>query len=180
MKRFAMSFTVAASAVIMAACSSGVKLDENAGKGAPVTNGNAGMDNSSSRPVTPVTVATPDPLNDPTGVLAKRSVYFDYDKFDIKPEYKELVAAHAKYLAANKGTKILIQGNTDERGSREYNLALGQKRSDAVKKALSLLGVREEQLESVSLGEEKPKAEGNDETAYAENRRADILYSGEF
>ncbi|BBN89041.1 peptidoglycan-associated lipoprotein Pal [Azospira sp. I09] len=120
------------------------------------------------------------PYNDPKNVLYKRSVYFDYDKFDIKPEYKELVAAHAKYLAANKGTKILIQGNTDERGSREYNLALGQKRSDAVKKALSLLGVREDQLESVSLGEEKPKAEGNDEAAYAENRRADILYSGEF
>lgn len=120
------------------------------------------------------------PYNDPKNVLYKRSVYFDYDKFDIKPEYKDLVAAHAKYLAANKGTKVLIQGNTDERGSREYNLALGQKRSDAVRKALSLLGVAEAQIESVSLGEEKPKAEGNDEAAYTENRRADILYNGEF
>ncbi|HJW04372.1 MAG TPA: peptidoglycan-associated lipoprotein Pal [Azospira sp.] len=120
------------------------------------------------------------PYNDPKNVLYKRSVYFDYDKYDIKDEYKELVAAHAKYLAAHRDAKILIQGNTDERGSREYNLSLGQKRSDAVKKAMGLLGVKEDQLESVSLGEEKPKAEGHDESAYAENRRADILYNGEF
>lgn len=120
------------------------------------------------------------PYNDPKNVLYKRSVYFDYDKYDIKDEYKDLVAAHAKYLAAHRDAKILIQGNTDERGSREYNLALGQKRSDAVKKAMGLLGVKDEQIESVSLGEEKPKAEGHDEAAYTENRRADILYNGEF
>ena len=122
----------------------------------------------------------PDVLTNPKSILSKRSVYFDYDKFEVKAEYKDLVAAHAKFLADNRQFKMLIQGNTDERGSREYNLALGQKRADALKKMLVLLGAREDQVESVSLGEEKPKNEGQNETAYAENRRGDMLYSGEF
>jgi peptidoglycan-associated lipoprotein len=122
----------------------------------------------------------PPELTDPKSILSRRSIYFDYDKFDIKPEYRDLVAAHAKFLVTNRQFRILIQGNTDERGSREYNLALGQKRADAVKERLVLLGVREEQAESVSLGEEKPKSLGQDETAWAENRRSDLLYSGEF
>jgi peptidoglycan-associated lipoprotein len=122
----------------------------------------------------------PPELTDPKSILSKRSIYFDYDKFDIKPEYRDLVAAHAKFLVNNRQFRMLIQGNTDERGSREYNLALGQKRADAIKKQLVLLGVREEQVESVSLGEEKPKNLGQDETAWAENRRGDLLYSGEF
>ena len=119
-------------------------------------------------------------LTDPKSILSKRSIYFDYDKFEVRAEYKDLVAAHAKFLANNRQFKMLIQGNTDERGSREYNLALGQKRADAIKKMLVLLGAREEQVESVSLGEEKPKNEGTDEAAWAENRRGDMLYSGEF
>ena len=122
----------------------------------------------------------PPELTDPKSILSKRSVYFDYDKFEIKAEYKDLVAAHAKFLTNNRQFRMLIQGNTDERGSREYNLALGQKRADAVKKQLVLLGAREDQVESVSLGEEKPKNAGHDEAAYAENRRSDMLYSGEF
>ena len=122
----------------------------------------------------------PPELTDPKSILSKRSVYFDYDKFDIKAEYKDLVAAHAKFLSSNRQFKMLIQGNTDERGSREYNLALGQKRADAVKKALGLLGVSESQLESVSLGEEKPSCGEASETCWAANRRGDMLYSGEF
>ena len=122
----------------------------------------------------------PPELTDPRNILSKRSIYFDYDKYDVKPEYKDLVTAHAKFLANNRQFKMLIQGNTDDRGSREYNLALGQKRSDAIKKMLTLLGAREEQVESVSLGEEKPKNEGQDEAAWAENRRGDMLYNGEF
>mgnify|MGYP003377039732 CR=1 FL=1 len=118
----------------------------------------------------------PRELTDPKSKLAQRSIYFDLDKYEVKDEYKDLVAAHAKYLVANKGFKVLIQGNTDERGSREYNLSLGQKRSDAVKRSLTLLGATESQVESVSLGEEKPKNPGHDESAWAENRRADILY----
>jgi len=120
----------------------------------------------------------PAELTDSKSILSKRSVYFDYDKFDIKAEYKDLVAAHAKFLTNNRQFKMLIQGNTDERGSREYNLALGQKRADAIKKQLVLLGAREEQVESVSLGEEKPKNAGQNEAAWAENRRGDMLYRG--
>jgi peptidoglycan-associated lipoprotein len=119
-------------------------------------------------------------LTDPNSILSKRSVYFDYDSFEVKSEYKDLVTSHAKFLADNRQFKMLIQGNTDERGSREYNLALGQKRADALKKMLALLGAREEQLESVSLGEEKPKNEGQNEAAWAQNRRGDMLYTGEF
>ena len=115
-------------------------------------------------------------LTDPKSILSKRSVYFDYDSFEIKSEYKDLVSAHAKFLVENRQFKMLIQGNTDERGSREYNLALGQKRAEAVKRSLSLLGVKEDQIESVSLGEEKPKNPGHDDSAWSENRRADILY----
>jgi peptidoglycan-associated lipoprotein len=122
----------------------------------------------------------PPELTDAKSILSKRSVYFDYDKFDIKPEFSGLVAAHAKFLANNRQFRMLIQGNTDDRGSREYNLALGQKRADAVKKQLVLLGAREEQVEAVSLGEEKPKDLGQNEAAWSENRRADMLYSGEF
>lgn len=122
----------------------------------------------------------PAELTDPKSILSKRSVYFDYDKYEVKAEYKDLVAAHAKFLANNRQFKMLIQGNTDERGSREYNLALGQKRADALKKMLVLLGAREEQIEAVSLGEEKPKNEGQDEAAWAQNRRDDMLYNGEF
>ena len=122
----------------------------------------------------------PRELTDPKSILSKRSVYFDYDKYDVKAEYKDLVAAHAKFLTNNRKFKMLVQGNTDDRGSREYNLALGQKRADSIKKMLTMLGAGEDQVEAVSLGEEKPKNEGADDAAWAENRRGDMLYSGEF
>ena len=115
-----------------------------------------------------------------TGVLAQRSIFYDLDQYDIKEQYRPLVEAHAKYLREHPGRKMLIQGNTDERGSREYNIGLGQRRSDGVKKMLILLGAKEDQVESVSLGEEKPRAEGHDEAAWAQNRRSDILYQGEY
>jgi peptidoglycan-associated lipoprotein len=117
---------------------------------------------------------TADPLT--TGELAKRSVFFDYDSNVVKDQYKPLVSAHAKYLGQNKGKHVTIQGNTDERGSREYNLALGQRRADAVKQGMTLLGVPASQIETVSFGEEKPRAQGESEQAWAENRRADIVY----
>jgi len=119
---------------------------------------------------------TVDPLNDPKNILSKRSVYFDYDSYSVKDEFKPLVSAHAKFLTDNRGRKIVIQGNTDERGSSEYNLALGQRRADAVKKMMQLLGVSDGQIETVSFGKEKPKSQGKDESAYAENRRDDIVY----
>ena len=166
-------------AVLLAACSStpdapeqsGAPVegrDGNAGKVATVTAG--GMDSRT----------LPRELTDPKSILSKRSIYFDYDKFEVRSDYKDLVAAHAKFLSNNRQFKMLIQGNTDERGSREYNLALGQKRADAVKKALGLLGVSESQLESVSLGEEKPSCTDASESCWSANRRGDMLYSGEF
>jgi peptidoglycan-associated lipoprotein len=119
-------------------------------------------------------------LTDPASPLSKRSIFYDFDKYDVKPEYRPLVEAHAQFLRDNSSLKILIQGNTDDRGSREYNIALGQRRSDGVKKMMILLGVHEDQVESVSLGEEKPRALGSTEDAWAQNRRSDILYPGEY
>jgi peptidoglycan-associated lipoprotein len=115
-----------------------------------------------------------------SGVLAQRSIFYDLDQYEIQDQYKPLVEAHAKYLRDHPKTKILIQGNTDERGSREYNVGLGQRRSDGVKRMLLLLGAKEDQVESVSLGEEKPRDEGHDEQAWSKNRRSDILYQGEY
>ena len=120
------------------------------------------------------------PLKDPNNVLSKRTVYFDFDKFDIKAEYRPIVEAHAKYLRDNPGSKVLIQGNADERGSREYNVGLGQRRSDSVKKMMTLLGVKDTQIESVSLGEEKPACSEHSEDCWAKNRRGEVLYSGEY
>ncbi|SMB20985.1 putative peptidoglycan-associated lipoprotein [Sterolibacterium denitrificans] len=119
-------------------------------------------------------------LKDPRSILSKRSVYFDFDQYVIKDEFKSLLEAHGRFLNVNQQIKVLIQGNADERGSREYNLALGQKRAEAVKKSLLLLGGKEDQVEAVSLGEEKPRCTEQSEECWAENRRADMLYTGEF
>ncbi|MEO7726899.1 MAG: peptidoglycan-associated lipoprotein Pal [Burkholderiales bacterium] len=117
-----------------------------------------------------------DPLNEPAGLLAKRSVYYDYDESGIKDQDKPLLQAHAGYLAGHRAAKIRIEGNCDERGSREYNLALGERRAEGVKDALKLLGAADTQITIVSWGEEKPKAPGHDEAAWAEDRRSDIVY----
>lgn len=153
---------------LVAACSSPVKLEDKA----PVAEGDGSADTRAVQTAT----SDSDPLNDPKGALANRSVYFDFDKYDVKEEFNPMLSTHAKYLTSNKGRKILVQGNTDERGGQEYNLALGQKRALAVTKSLSVLGVPDAQMEAVSLGKEKPKALGHDEAAWAENRRADIVY----
>ena len=169
---------------LLAACSSAPSTD---GQGAAVEDrssasasgvGGSGVTTVNADGRTPG-AAYPE-LKDPKNILSKRSVLFDYDSYVIKDQYRPLVEAHAKFLVSHPKVKMLIQGNTDERGSREYNLALGQKRADAVKKALGLLGVSEGQLESVSLGEEKPSCSDCGESCWAANRRGDMLYSGEF
>jgi peptidoglycan-associated lipoprotein len=119
------------------------------------------------------------PLRDPNSMLSKRAIYFDYDSFIVRDEFKPLVEAHAKYLQQNRDAKMTIQGHTDERGPREYNIALGQKRSDSVKRMMLLMGATEIQIETVSFGKEKPRNPGHDEGAWAENRRDDIVYAGE-
>lgn len=171
--------------VLLAACATDderVIKDERAGSSgvvvqpAPQTAAPASGPQTTPVPQTRVGV---DPLRDPSNILSKRSVYFAYDSYTIEEQYRPLVEAHGKYLSGKPSANVLIQGNTDERGSREYNLALGQKRAEAVKRMLSASGVAERQIEAVSLGEEKPKATGSDESAWAQNRRADINYQGE-
>jgi peptidoglycan-associated lipoprotein len=119
------------------------------------------------------------PLNDPKSILSKRTIYFDFDSFVVKDEFRPLVEAHAKYLQTHRSARMTLQGHADERGSREYNIALGQKRADAVKQLMMLLGASEVQIETVSFGKEKPKVEGHDEDAWAQNRRVEIVYVGE-
>ena len=109
-------------------------------------------------------------------VPAKRSIYYAYDQSEITPEGKKLIEAHADYLRTHPGQKIVIEGNADERGSAEYNVALGQRRADSVSKIMSLLGIPQERIETVSFGKEKPKVGGHNESSWSENRRSDIVY----
>lgn len=173
MRTFSSFAIVLSAAVLLAACSS-TKLDD---KNAPVENraGTGATTGADPRAVNTLNTGS-DPLNDPQGILSKRSIYFDYDSYTVKDEFRPVVEAHAKYLNSHKDRKVIIQGNTDDRGGTEYNLALGQKRAEAVRKALVLLGVSDAQVEAVSFGKEKPKALGSDEAAWAENRRSDIAY----
>ena len=167
----------------LTACTS-VQLDKDAAKiqkrdAAGAGSGDAGAAGAKAggvSEVAPVVVEAKDPLTDPNSPLAKRSVYFQYDSFVVQPEFQAVVENHARYLTENKNRRVVIEGNTDERGGREYNLALGQKRADAVRRALATLGVEDAQMESISFGEEKPRALGADEASMAENRRADLNY----
>lgn len=167
------TLTALALAALLSACSS-VSLDEPKAK-IEDRNSATGQNDGSQRNVAKVDAAI-DPLTDPKNALSKRSIYFDFDSFVIREEFRPTIEAHARFLSSNTGRKVSIEGNTDERGSREYNLALGQKRAEAVRKALAALGVSDSQLEAVSFGEEKPRAQGSDEAAWKENRRADITY----
>ncbi|MFA6312311.1 MAG: peptidoglycan-associated lipoprotein Pal [Sterolibacterium sp.] len=174
-------FLVAVASLTLAACGSQPPAPEQGG---------AKVEDRSpvkvdAQPVTTVSPSKTDEyglamLKDPKSILSKRSVFFDFDQYVIKDEFKALVEAHAKFLVANGKIKMLVQGNADERGSREYNLALGQKRAEALKKTLILLGGKEGQIEAVSLGEEKPRCTEHGEACWAQNRRDDMLYSGEF
>lgn len=118
-----------------------------------------------------------DPLNDPASILAKRSVYYPFDVDAVQDADKPVVQAHAKYLGEHASRKVRLEGNCDERGSNEYNLGLGQRRADGVKKMLELGGAKAAQLNSVSYGEEKPKAAAHNEAAWAQNRRTDLNYA---
>lgn len=173
MQQFKLIAAITFGSLVLAACSSTPKADQagTASASAPTQS----KSNADARTVATVNAGT-DPLNDPKGALAKRSVYFDYDSYLLRSDAKAVAEAHGKYLAGTKGRTIVIQGNTDERGGAEYNLALGQKRAEAVRTSLSVLGVPEAQMEAVSFGKEKPKATGSDEASWAENRRADIVY----
>ncbi|HTD89766.1 MAG TPA: peptidoglycan-associated lipoprotein Pal [Burkholderiales bacterium] len=174
-------------AVLMAACSSTPTKEQSGAKVEDRTPGTQPKPPAvvDAQPVTPAQVdpgtalAGDAALKDPNNILSKRIIYFDFDSNQVKEEFRPLVTAHAKYVSQNSKAKMIIQGNTDERGSREYNLALGQRRADAVKQMMSVLGAEGARVESVSFGEEKPRVQGSSESAYAENRRAEIVYQGE-
>ncbi len=173
---------------LVAGCASETKLDEP-GKGAPVESrlttpvgSGAGTTPANPTPTPQSSVATVD-LAGQAGAaggsamdaaLNQRVVYFDFDSFVIKDDYKAMLDAHAKALSASKTKHMVVEGHTDERGGREYNLALGQKRAEAVVKSLKLLGAGDNQLEAVSFGQERPVAQGNDESAWSKNRRAEL------
>jgi peptidoglycan-associated lipoprotein len=130
------------------------------------------------RPAAPSTAVAPPSapaFASKTAMPGKRSIYFDFDRVEIKPEFRAVIEENAKYLRENPSVRIRIEGNCDERGSREYNVALGQRRAEAVMKTLALLGVAESRMEAISYGEEKPRAAGHDETSWAENRRGDVV-----
>jgi peptidoglycan-associated lipoprotein len=173
-------FLALAVAAVLAGCASGVKLDDvpvedrNATTVAPGTGG--ATDGAIGRGV-PEVRADQGGANQPGPPNSvARIVYFDYDSYTIKPEFQSLLESHARWLRANGSRNVVIEGHTDERGGREYNLALGQRRSEAVRRALGLLGVPESRIEAVSFGKEKPATPGTDETAWAQNRRAEISY----
>lgn len=153
---------------LLTGCASSVSLDEDAKTGTLA--GEAAQTEQVST----------NPFTDPANPLSQRSIYFGFDAYDVAPEYVPYIEAHAKWLIEHPEVKIAIQGNTDERGGREYNLALGQKRSEAVKQRLVLMGVPASRLEAVSFGKEKPVATGHTEEAWTQNRRADLVYPAEY
>ena len=118
-----------------------------------------------------------DPFTNPASPLSQQSIYFAFDSYTVPADSQAMMEAHAQYLATHPSARVVLEGNTDERGGREYNLALGQKRSDSVKNRLQLLGVPEDRMESISFGKERPRALGHDEESYQENRRVDIKYT---
>ncbi|MDD0837422.1 peptidoglycan-associated lipoprotein Pal [Curvibacter sp. HBC61] len=176
-QRFSLALIAAA---LVAGCSSGVKLDQapveerNASAATATTNTGNGSATSQSAVAGVDLSANASKNAGPAGV--ERIVYFDYDSYTVKPQFQAQLDAHARFLKANSARKVSLEGHTDERGGREYNLALGQKRAEAVRRALTLLGVSDSQLEAVSFGKEKPAAVGSDEASLAQNRRVEISY----
>ena len=176
-------FSIVSSLVLagsLVACGSNVKLadvpvEDRTASSKQADDAAAAAAAAAARNVTPVQIGASDSSVAGPANTAK-IVYFDFDSYVVKPEFQSLIDAHAKYLLANKARKVAIEGHTDERGGREYNLALGQKRAEGVRRALGLLGVSDSQVEAVSFGKEKPAATGSDEASMAQNRRAEINY----
>lgn len=177
MKRLSSALAMLAIAALAAGCSSPVKLEEKTDvpiesrsptpAGGPSATG-AGSAGAAQSQVTAISV------DKPAAAAVARIVYFDYDSYVVKDEFRPLIESNAKRMAANRSLRASIEGHTDERGGREYNLALGQKRSEAVLRAMTLLGVTDSQLEAVSFGKERPSVQGSDEASFARNRRAEL------
>ena len=178
MKRFITVFSQLALVALITACSSTAKVDTSDKAISPNTNASTPSPVSATAKSLVAPVVVPAHLDPNSPISKNRSVYFDFDKFQVKDEYKSVVESHGKYVGSQGTLKIKIEGNADERGGREYNLALGQKRAEAVARALKIYGVKDQQVEAVSFGSEKPVASGHDEAAWAKNRRADVSYVG--
>ncbi len=177
------SFATLVAAAVLAGCASGVKLDETpvetrtatpVGSAAGSVSTTPGATSGAAGQSRVTTVDLTKPVSGASSSNLARVVYFDFDSFVIKDEYKPLIEGHAKLMSSAKTRRLVVEGHADERGSREYNLALGQKRAEAVVKSLALLGVGQTQVEAVSFGEERPASDGHDEAAWAKNRRAEL------
>jgi peptidoglycan-associated lipoprotein len=168
-----LALCIASAALLMAGCASKVPLADD--KSVPIetrtgTTPGAGAGGAAAGQSAVTTVNT----GSTASTSAPRIVYFDFDSYTIKDEYRGLIEANARSLAGARAKRITVEGHTDERGGREYNLALGQKRAETVARAMALLGVNADQVEAVSFGKERPAAQGSDEAAWAKNRRAEI------
>lgn len=171
-------FALAAASLLAAACASNTPPADTGAAPASASGTPAAATASSATKNQPGQRTPSQAGAQPTlkGVPGQRSVYYDFDRADVKPEFRPTIEAHGRYLREHAGERVTIEGNGDERGSREYNLALGQKRAEAVQRMMRLSGAADGQIEAVSFGEEKPKALGHDETSWAENRRSDVVY----
>ena len=176
-KRYFMLAAMALS-LVLAGCGSDVKLDQPAEGSSTAAGAGAGGAQGQGAGQSSVTQVQADASAadkaGPVGVA--KVIYFDYDSYTVKPDYQSVVDQHARFLQSRPNARLVLEGNTDERGSREYNLALGQKRAEAVRRALTLVGASDNQIEAVSFGKEKPAVEGTSEEAYAKNRRVEFRY----
>ena len=176
-KRYFMLAAMALS-LVLAGCGSDVKLDQPAEGSSTAAGAGAGGAQGQGAGQSSVTQVQADASAadkaGPVGVA--KVIYFDYDSYTVKPDYQSVVDQHARFLQSRHNARLVLEGNTDQRGSREYNLALGQKRAEAVRRALTLVGASDNQIEAVSFGKEKPAVEGTSEEAYAKNRRVEFRY----
>ena len=174
------SIIILVAALVLAGCTSTADRDET-GSGARVEErgigaADAGDDEAVTQGLDDDRAFTGDALEDPASPLSVRIIYFEYDSSTVRAEFRETIAAHAKYLATNAGASVTLEGHADERGSREYNLALGERRALAVRRQMVLLGASAGQIRTVSYGEERPIVEGHDDESYSQNRRVEIIY----
>jgi peptidoglycan-associated lipoprotein len=180
MKRIISIALLLAGAALLSGCPKKHNVIEPPSAGSQVPGSGGGAEDSAStsaRALADQAAANGMGGADATGPLARKVIYFDFDKSEIKPEFADLIAAHARNLASHPNLKLKLEGNTDERGTREYNIGLGERRAQAVRRALMLQGVAESQLNTVSFGAERPAAEGDDEAAWAQNRRVELVYA---
>jgi peptidoglycan-associated lipoprotein len=169
-------FAFLAAALLLAGCGTTQKQEEGAKVEERGGAAGTGAEGPQSYGVDQGRQSVMEQLNDPTSPLSQRIIYFDYDSSEIRQEYRATVEAHAAFLAANPTLTVSLEGHADERGSREYNLALGERRAQSVKRQMVLLGANGSQIRTTSYGEERPVVQGHDEGSWSQNRRVEIIY----